>query len=272
MSFEILKRRLLRLMKNNRAGAGALENQLYGVFISGAQSLDRRKFHRLIEIALSWHPPMANILNLISFVQRKSAVDFSALCRLLMIRRRAIRAERERLYRLAGRRIASCATIATISHSTAVEKSLRAAVELGWRGNILIPESRPALEGRALARRLSILPVGVEFGVDTLILSMLDRVDAAFVGTDLITESHFVNKIGTTLLARSLPPRKFLYVLADSTKFWRKKIPGIPSMPSAEIWKYKSGKINIYNRYFELVPLSEQIRIIRPEPPAASFE
>mgnify|MGYP000216546976 CR=1 FL=1 len=272
MNFAALKRRLMRLIENNRSGAGALENRLSDIFISGASGLSRREFRSLVELSLSWQPPMANILNLISFARRKLDSDYSNLPRLLENRLMAIEKERQRLYRLAGRRIAFCKTIATISHSTAVEESVRAAVEFGWRGKMLIPESRPAMEGRALAARLSRFPIKVEFGVDTLILSRLEEAEAAFVGADLVTKTHFVNKIGTSLLVRLLPPGKPLFVLADSSKFWRKRIPRIPSMPSAEIWNAGVEKVNILNRYFEIMPLSNRIRIICPKQSAPSFE
>ncbi len=272
MNFLTLKGRLKRLMEDNRAGAGALENRLAEIFITGASSLNRRQYRRLVELSVSWRPPMANILNLISFVRRRLDGDYSNIPRLLENRLRAINEEREKLYLLGGRRIAFYETIATISHSTAVEKSVRAAVGFGWRGRILIPESRPALEGRALALRLARFPIKVEFGVDTLILSKLEEAEAAFVGADLVTNTHFINKIGTSLLVRLLPPGKLLFLLADSSKIWRKKIPPIPSLPGAEIWNAGVQNTNILNRYFELVPLSSRIRIIYPQRSAPSIE
>lgn len=252
-----------KLMTDNRLGAGVIESKLNAIFISASKKLEANDFARLLEKVSTWRPPMANVLNLLLFLRNNFATDYNRLPFLLKKRDDSIKAERERLCYAASNIIFACKTIATISHSSAVENSIRMAIARGWRGRILIPESRPMCEGRKLASILAKMGTRIEFGVDCLILSKLHEADAAFVGADIVTRTHFVNKIGTSLIIKMMPADKKVYVLADSSKFWKGEIPLLPERPWQEVWRNKPDQVKITNRYFEAIPFSKNTEIVK---------
>ncbi len=124
--------------------------------------------------------------------------------------------------------------------------------------HIIQTESRPAYEGRVLGKQLADLGFPVKLIADSSISRYMDKVDMAIVGADSISESCFINKIGTQLIALVCQHFKIpLYVLSDS----RKLIPETVHFPfqeapkpEAEILEEPHHNIEAENYYFEEVP------------------
>ncbi len=109
--------------------------------------------------------------------------------------------------------------LATVGYGTALGV-VRAAVEQGKLVKVLVPETRPALQGSRLTA-FELVTDGIECTLipDTAVGHMLSigRVDRVIVGADRITKDGYVfNKIGTYQEA----------VLA-----WRHKVPFYPAAP-----------------------------------------
>jgi len=154
-------------------------------------------------------------------------------------------------------------SIVTISASGLVYESIHKTIKMGWRGAVFVAESRPVLEGKSLAVSLAESPIRIVYGTDCQVLSMLDDVNAAFIGADLISSRYFINKTGTSALLSCLDSKKKVYILADSSKYYDfpDKIV-IPEMPPSEVWPHHPDRVKIVNRYFEKVSFHKNLVFI----------
>ena len=111
--------------------------------------------------------------------------------------------------------------LATVGYGTALGV-IRAASEQGKCVKVIIPETRPALQGsRLTAYELSVDGFACKIIADTAVGSMMQsgKVDLAIVGADRVTkDGHVFNKIGTYQMA----------VLAK-----RHEIPFCPAAPTS---------------------------------------
>ncbi|MDX1494365.1 MAG: hypothetical protein R3253_09920 [Longimicrobiales bacterium] len=147
-------------------------------------------------------------------------------------------------------------TVATLSSSGTVQALLSS--EAGPRGiRVICFESRPMREGRRLAETLAGKGVEVTFAVDAAMDALGPECDAILLGTDSVGDQGVVNKIGSVSLARSgraagVP----VYVLADETKLLPRGYPQITEddRSGGEVWEEAPEGVNVWNRYFEIVP------------------
>jgi translation initiation factor 2B subunit (eIF-2B alpha/beta/delta family) len=136
-------------------------------------------------------------------------------------------------------------------------------------------ESRPALEGRALASRLCAQGVAVELYTDGGISAAVDTAEAVLVGADAIGPERFVNKVGTGALcalasARGVP----VYVLAGSEKVMSAELfdrLSVNEGPPDEVWADPPSALLVRNPYFEAVPLTLVTLVITERGPAEPF-
>ncbi|HSH74263.1 MAG TPA: hypothetical protein VLA09_01050 [Longimicrobiales bacterium] len=153
--------------------------------------------------------------------------------------------------------------VATISSSSTVREALFA------RGPATAPtvvcfESRPMLEGRALASALAAKGIDVTVAVDAAASSLVPTCDLVLLGADSVGDRGFVNKIGSASLAvaaaRAGVP---VYVLADESKLLPRGFPQRvdDDRPGEEVWSPEAG-VRIWNRYFELVPLEDVTGVV----------
>jgi translation initiation factor eIF-2B subunit delta len=120
-------------------------------------------------------------------------------------------------------------------------------------------ESRPAGEGRGLARRLAAAGVAVTLFGDAAIAHALSGCDAVVVGADAVSPDWFLNKSGTRMLAAAAAQQGVpVYVAAARDKFVTADIAarlrireGVPD----EIWNAPPSGIDVRNPYFEQTPL-----------------
>lgn len=148
--------------------------------------------------------------------------------------------------------------IATLSASAAVRDALVEAHRAGREPRALVAESRPRLEGRALAASLAAAGVPVWLVVDAALPLLLSQTRMVWLGADAVTDHGVLNKVGSygvALAAReqSVP----VYALAGRRKFLPAATPAlkIAEMPEAEVWEAPAPGVRPRNVYFELVPL-----------------
>jgi translation initiation factor 2B subunit (eIF-2B alpha/beta/delta family) len=131
---------------------------------------------------------------------------------------------------------------------------------------VLCSESRPALEGRALAARLASQGIPVTCFSDAAIGHALPGADAVLVGADAIGPEWFLNKSGTRMLAAAAQQHGIpVYVAATRDKFVSQSVGAhlvIREGAAAEIWDAPPAGVEVRNPYFESTPLDLVTMII----------
>lgn len=151
------------------------------------------------------------------------------------------------------------ATLLTHSYSSTVMKTLSRLHQIGRNFHLVATEARPGFEGRRLVEDLGRLGIPCTLIVDAAAYVLLPKCHAVVVGADRITETAFVNKIGTCSLALGAKHygRKF-YVFSDTCKCVPSslfKTNGKPH-PSHEVFDEPHPNVKVENPYFEETPLT----------------
>jgi translation initiation factor eIF-2B subunit delta len=184
------------------------------------------------------------------------------LVALLQDQVRDLKANLDRVATHAQSLIANGAVLVTHSRSSTVLAALRQARRDGKLFDVVVPEGRPNLEGRTLARELAEDQVPVRFIVDALMATAVDGADRVLVGADAITPHGVINKAGTRLLAQAAREADVpVTILAESNKAWVKRLDpnlglltGRPRDPK-EVWDAAPYGVEVVNLYFEPTPL-----------------
>jgi translation initiation factor 2B subunit (eIF-2B alpha/beta/delta family) len=157
-------------------------------------------------------------------------------------------------------------TILTHSRSSTVLEAFLEAHRGGREFSIIITESRPMLEGRSLGESLAEKGIRVTLIADAAASLVMDQVDLVLVGADQVMPEHLVNKIGTRMIALAARESGLpVYAACDGSKFnsadyfWRLRRD---ERSSSELWPNAPLGIDIFNRYFEPVPLTHFTAII----------
>lgn len=148
--------------------------------------------------------------------------------------------------------------IMTYSRSSTVEESLIALKKMGCMIQMIVPESRPGMEGQALSRNLGAAGIPTVLMTDAAALSKINHVDCLIIGADRVTPPIFVNKIGTRVFAQEarhcdLP----IYLLYDRSKYAKDwKYPtDLKTHDVSEVCNEIMPGVQIDNPYFEEIPL-----------------
>jgi translation initiation factor 2B subunit (eIF-2B alpha/beta/delta family) len=151
------------------------------------------------------------------------------------------------------------AWIATLSSSGTVRDAVLAAQTEGRAPRVLVAESRPLCEGRALAAALGAAGIPVWLVVDAALPLLLSQARMVWLGADAVTDHGVLNKVGS--FAAALAAREHsvpVYALASRRKFLPATTAAlrIPEMPPAEVWDAAPAGVQPRNVYFELTPLT----------------
>jgi translation initiation factor 2B subunit (eIF-2B alpha/beta/delta family) len=179
----------------------------------------------------------------------------------------------DRLVRRAARSAASAARhaahllredtrrVITCSRSAAVEACIRALA-----CPTVCAESRPALEGRALAEGLARDGLSVTVVSDAAIASGLAPGDVVLVGADAIAADWFINKTGTgQLCAAALVAGVPAYVVSGREKCVPRSMAPELSLRAddpASIWPDPPRGVRVESTLFERVPIDRVAGVI----------
>jgi len=109
-------------------------------------------------------------------------------------------------------------------------------------------------QGRKTAKELRKAGIKVTMFVDSGMNLAIDKSDAVFIGADALLRKGIINKIGSNLAAEIAKyHKKSFYVVADSWKFTKEKIP-MEQRPLNEVWDKAPKRVKIKNPAFEFVP------------------
>lgn len=152
------------------------------------------------------------------------------------------------------------ATVVTLSYSDNVLEALRLAHGRGLVRHVQVMESRPRLEGQALAKSLAEAGLPVTLVPDALGPSLMIGATCAVVGVDgILRDGAIVNKVGTYALALAAADhKKPLYVVGETLKFDARydaaSWPRPPAPDPREVWDATPDGIEVLNQYFEVTP------------------
>ena len=151
------------------------------------------------------------------------------------------------------------AWIATLSYSGAVLAALRALAKAGRKPRVLLAESRPGLEGRAMATALAGEGIESWLVADAALPMLLAQATAVWIGADAVTELGVLNKIGSFVLALAAREHGVpMWAIATRRKFLPAATPAlaIAEMPPEQIWDSPPPLVRPRNVLFESVPTS----------------
>jgi translation initiation factor 2B subunit (eIF-2B alpha/beta/delta family) len=157
-------------------------------------------------------------------------------------------------------------SVLTHSRSSTVVEAFFEARRAGRDFSVVATESRPMLEGRALAEALAGEGIRVLLIADSAASLVMDQVDLIFVGADKVTPQYLVNKIGTWMIALAGRERGLrAYAVCDTSKFISKDYfdsPARGERTANELWPDAPPGVRVVNRYFEQTPLTYLTGII----------
>jgi translation initiation factor 2B subunit (eIF-2B alpha/beta/delta family) len=152
------------------------------------------------------------------------------------------------------------AAVLTHSRSSTVLAAFLEAKRRGRDFSVVATESRPMLEGRALAEAIANQDIRVTLIADAAASLAMEHIDLVMVGADKITPVNLVNKIGTRMIVLAARERDLpVYVLCDTSKFIREDYvgAGIRDLGDTnELWMEAPRGVAVVNRCFEPTPLA----------------
>lgn len=278
------KKLLRELEADHLSGAAELSHKAAGVLSGFALEFkprnDYRFFKHLVKIGknlISCQPQITPIFNLVNSIliltetniKRLTLKDLQEL-----VHHKAVefvkesKEDLEKLAQFGEKLIRNKMTVMTFSSSSSILRILQKAKKSGKNFSCIVPESRPLMEGRLLARMLAESRIPSLLIIDAAAGFYADEIDLAIVGADTLTEENFVNKIGTKLLAYLAQKHNFpLYVACQKSKFisQARLKKSFFSGSAEEVWGEKFRNLEIQNYYFEQIPLTLCTKIITNE-------
>jgi len=151
--------------------------------------------------------------------------------------------------------------IFTHCHSTNVINALIFAKK-SWRNfEVYNTETRPLFQGRKTAKELRKAGIKVTMFVDSASAIALEKenkkdkiyANKVFLGADALLANGIINKIGSGMISELAFKNKIpVYILADSWKFSKKKVP-IENRSLNEVWDKAPKNVKIKNPAFEFI-------------------
>jgi translation initiation factor 2B subunit (eIF-2B alpha/beta/delta family) len=264
------------LAVDNRSGAAEILRQAADVFelLTKAPPGGDSKLVATVGAALlKAQPDMAPVANLVARAQAaadSAANSGEALMHATVAAREyvdwAIRAA-EAAARHAAELIAPGSSVLTHSRSSTVMKAFSIALREGRGFNLFVTESRPMMEGRAVAADAAELGASVTLIADASAALVINSVDLVIVGADKVTPRSVVNKIGTRMIALAARERdRPVYAVCDTSKFDETQHSTGPQNVAGhapdELWPGAPEEVRVLNLYFEETPLSLLIGVV----------
>lgn len=256
------------IASDNRSGAAEILARAGTIFsllrTTGTQQDARNAVIELCAGLIKAQPHMAPIVNLanavtsvvINIPQSADALDLAEEAAKKFIEGASQAARLSSL--VAAELIGDGSTVLTHSRSSTVLDAFLLAKGAGRHFDVIATESRPLMEGRALALSLARERVSVTLITDSASALLIDRADMVLVGADSLTPGFLTNKIGTRLIALAARERAVpVYAICDSSKFIASDsyLHEEPRDPS-ELWSNAPQEVRVVNRYFEPTPIA----------------
>ena len=263
-----IKRDLQAIIDNRVDGASAIELSTYESIFNIINNNVLRESDRVKLLSKSVakirfrFSAMANIVNLCCFLQR-NINTIESLSSKLADYKKSVEDSRKATVEKASEVICGFNSIFTLSNSSMVREAISKAYRIGWHGKVYIIESRPKCEGTLLAGILSNRGIDVFLGVDMMMGKFVAESIAVILGSDAVTESFFVNKIGSALaIDIATTYKKSIIILSDKSKLISSKSYSLGREPNPANEISRNKRIKVTNPYFEKVEPSGKFKYI----------
>ena len=158
----------------------------------------------------------------------------------------------------------------TICHSSTAVLLFRQARMNGAMFSVYVAETRPLYQGRITAKEL--LAAGFEdvtMVIDDVAVSLIEgrvgAIDAVFMGADLLTDTGFVNKVGSLAIATAAAIKGIpVYSLTSLLKYDPRPYSPtvIETRSQEEIWPEAPNGLKFYAPAFDFVPYTATTHIV----------
>lgn len=206
-------------------------------------------------------PAMAIVHNVVQMFARLVAEGMDPMAVRNQLREE-LETAKERIARTYLKIAPEDAVIVTTSFSDNVLATLQLGHEKGRIRRVFVLEARPLLEGRFLVVALKEAGIAASLAPDALGPSLVNEATSVLVGADsVLRDGSVVNKIGSYGLALAARASgKPFHVACETLKFDARhdssSWPGSRPMNPKELWENPPERVDVVNRYFELVPAS----------------
>ncbi len=148
--------------------------------------------------------------------------------------------------------------ILTHSYSSTVFEAIRFAANSGRDLKVICTESRPALEGVNMAKKLAAEGVKVHLALDSAAPSLLREADLFLTGGDALSPLGLVNKIGTYGIAIAARANDVpFYALCGTDKILTEGLADrlrIELKDPGEVLPVPHPGVEVINHYFDITP------------------
>jgi translation initiation factor 2B subunit (eIF-2B alpha/beta/delta family) len=206
---------------------------------------------------VSAQPAMAALAVVANVALRAlEALGVESVAPALLALRRGIDRDRREAAAALCERIDAPAPVVTTSASASVVEALQALCRADLLDGVVCSESRPLLEGTALARWLADQGYETTLVCDGALAEHLRPGALFLVGADAILPAGVANKRGTRLFAtwaRLAGARS--YVLATRDKLYPPELAPLfsnPERPAGEILQHPPARLHVENRAFDV--------------------
>jgi len=262
---------LKAIREDNTSGASELVHRAVQCLIffsetskAPSPSPFKRELFEFIEKLISIQPTMAPFLNLANTVLMsiEHVEDVEAIKEAMGEAAKAfLRGLREIPRRIAihtASLLSGKDGILTHSYSSTVFEAIRFAANAGRDLKVICTESRPALEGVNLAKKLAAEGAKVHLVPDSAAPSLLREADLFLTGGDALSPLGLVNKIGTYGIAIAAKANGVpFYALCGTDKILPQGLGErlrIEPKDPAEVLPTPHPGIEVINRYFDITP------------------
>jgi translation initiation factor eIF-2B subunit delta len=276
------ERALQAIREDNTSGASELVHKAVQCVVlfsetSGNPSPSgfQRDFLAFLQKLIASQPAMAPFLNLANVVlmniehvgnvdSMKEAIGEAAHAFL-----RGLREIPRRIAIHASRILADKGRILTHSYSSTVFEALRLASSRRRSVKVICTESRPALEGVKLAKKLAAEGMEVQLAIDSAAPFLLGEVDLLLTGGDALSPHGLVNKVGTYGLAVAARTHNIpFYALCGTDKILTGELGQrlrIEPKDPAEVLAMPHPGVEVINRYFDITSVAFLSGVITEE-------
>jgi translation initiation factor 2B subunit (eIF-2B alpha/beta/delta family) len=263
---EALTRAVEELRGDNTSGASALTGRVFDAFLLYLASTQRKErcyndLRALAKALSGSQPGMTSVHNAAWMcaegLKRSSWRGYEDLLKRLQ---GAVAGSGDRIAHRALPLFRPGASVLTLSYSNHVLRALKAAHAAGALSEVFVLESRPRLEGQALARDLGTLGISHTLLADAAGAQGVEAVDLVLTGCDaLLEDGSVVNKVGTLGLALacdifSVPFHCLCEALKVDPNHSLENPPTLKEGPSEELVTTPSPGTKARNPYYDITP------------------
>jgi ribose 1,5-bisphosphate isomerase len=158
----------------------------------------------------------------------------------------------------------------THCHSSTAVSIFKSAIVKNYKFSVYVTETRPLFQGRITAKELITSGVGkVTFLIDDAVYSLInklaEKINAIFIGADLLSNSGFVNKVGSLGLVSEanrlhIPVYSFSTLLKYDPRQYEETL--LEKRDGQEIWSEAPKGLSFFAPAFDYIPYFENVSIV----------